>query len=351
MEFSGNLLFFFSALGAFNGLLLGFYFLLFAKPKDLTNRFLGLLILMLSIRVGKSVFFYFKPDLAFDYLQLGLTACFFIGPFLYFYIKRLTQPQSNIDKEWKYHLLILIPFAIWFGYTYPFEEYVDFWRPGVIQNIYHVWIGYILLSIYTARDSFKKILNRSSKWNQLDTWVTTLILGNLLLVSIYYTMHFTFYISGALSFSFLIYLSWAYLYFNRENRVLYISEQKKYGDQKIKKPEVLKMKSTLEKLMEEEKIYNEAGLKLPDVAQKIKTNPHKLSQFLNEHLNKSFTQFINEYRVSEAKALILSNDHLTLEGIGYEVGFSSRSTFYASFKKYTGVTPATYRKKAQIESI
>ncbi len=61
MEFSAQLLFFFSALGAFNGFLLAVYFLFFAKPKNLINRMLGMLILMLSIRVGKSVFFLVQP--------------------------------------------------------------------------------------------------------------------------------------------------------------------------------------------------------------------------------------------------------------------------------------------------
>ncbi len=81
MELSRELLFFFSALGAFNGIVLGLYFLFFAKPKHISNSFFGAFLLMLSIRVGKSVFFHFNTDLSFHYLQLGLTACFFIGPF------------------------------------------------------------------------------------------------------------------------------------------------------------------------------------------------------------------------------------------------------------------------------
>ena len=64
MMISRELLFFFSALGAFNGVVIGLYFLLVAKPKTASNYFLGILLLALSIRIGKSVFLYFNDDLA-----------------------------------------------------------------------------------------------------------------------------------------------------------------------------------------------------------------------------------------------------------------------------------------------
>ena len=340
MEFSSQLLFFFSALGAFNGLILGLYYLLFAKPRDLTFKFLGMLILMLSLRVGKSVFFYFNPDLALGYLQFGLTACFFIGPFLYFYVKKLAQPNSNIDKEWKLHLVVLIPIAVIVGYMYPFETFPELWRSCIIRYIYNVWIAYTLLSLFTIRSIFKNLRNI----NPLDVWLLSLIIGNLILVSIYYNMSFTYYISGALSFSFLLYLSWAFIYFNKENRILYLSESKKYGDKKIEKEEVSRFQERLREVVEDQMIYKESNLKLPMVAERIMTSPHRLSQYLNDNLNKSFAQYINEYRVEAAKKLILENDTLTLEGIGYEVGFNSRSTFYTAFKKYTGKTPAAFKK-------
>lgn len=344
MDFSAQLLFLFSAVGAFNGLILGLYFMFLAQPRDLTHRFLGMLILMLSLRVGKSVFFYFNPDLAFDYLQFGLTACFFIGPFLYFYVKRLAKPKSNIEQEWKYHLAVLIPIAIIVGYFYSFEEHVELWQNFVVRGIYNVWIFYIFLSLYTVREVFKKLTDTSQDLDLLDFWLSSLILCNLLLVSMYYTLDFTYYISGALSFSFLLYVSWAFIYFNKENRILYLSDDKKYGDKKIEEGEAGQLAKSLKALMEQEKMFIESNLNLPLVAKKVKTSPHRLSKYLNDNLNKSFTQYINEYRIEEAKKLILQKGHLTLEAIGYEVGFNSRSTFYSSFKKYTGQTPSAYKK-------
>ena len=108
MEASRELLFFFSALGAFNGLLLSFYFLFFAKSKHISNYFLGTLLLAMSIRIGKSVFYFFNPDLGREFLQIGISACAFIGPSLYFYIKSMTSPPGKFSSTWKYHFLILL---------------------------------------------------------------------------------------------------------------------------------------------------------------------------------------------------------------------------------------------------
>ncbi len=348
MEFSTQLLFFFSALGAFNGLIFAMYFLFFAEPRNLNNRLLGMLTLMISIRVGKSVFFYFNNELSYHYLQFGLTACFFIGPFLYFYIKSMALPNSKIANEWKYHLMILMPVALIVGFMFPFEYNWDLWTDsfGVIKCIYYIWMIYIALSIYSARDIIKKMFDSDQKLNKLEIWLMSIIIGNIILVTIYTTLSFTYYISGALSFSFILYLSWAYLYFNRENRILYLYDQKKYGDKTIERSEAELLQSTLQSLMEDGQVYKDASIKLPIIAKKIKTTPHRLSQFLNDNLNKSFNQYVNEYRVEAAKDLILNKDHLTLEAIGYEVGFNSRSTFYSAFKKYTGLTPAAYKKSA-----
>ena len=48
--------------------------------------------------------------------------------------------------------------------------------------------------------------------------------------------------------------------------------------------------------------------------------------------------------MAEAKDLIKSRDELSLEGIGYEAGFNSKSAFFEAFKKVTGQTPAAFKK-------
>ena len=82
-----------------------------------------------------------------------------------------------------------------------------------------------------------------------------------------------------------------------------------------------------------------------DIAKELQISSHQLSQLLNDNLGKSFALFINEFRIEEAKKLLKENNQFTLEAIGFEAGFSSKSTFYATFKKVVGKTPSAYKKQ------
>jgi YesN/AraC family two-component response regulator len=87
-------------------------------------------------------------------------------------------------------------------------------------------------------------------------------------------------------------------------------------------------------------------LSLKDLSEEIKIPSYQLSQFLNNNLGKNFTSFVNEFRINNACEIITSNDKLTLESVGYDVGFNSKSTFFAAFKKHTGTTPLNYQIQA-----
>jgi AraC-like DNA-binding protein len=99
-------------------------------------------------------------------------------------------------------------------------------------------------------------------------------------------------------------------------------------------------------LMESEKIYLNPDLTVYDLSKASSVPAHHITEVLNQHMNISFYEFINNYRVDEAKRLLRSADHrqFTLEVIGRESGFNSRSTFYNYFKKATGMTPLAFQK-------
>ena len=108
--------------------------------------------------------------------------------------------------------------------------------------------------------------------------------------------------------------------------------------------------SQLLRFMEERKPYLQNELSIQDLAAAIGIPRHHLSRVVNERLNKNFYDFINEYRVAEAKRLLLhpAFGHYTTLAIALEAGFSSKATFNAVFKKQTGLTPTAYVSKAKI---
>ncbi len=106
----------------------------------------------------------------------------------------------------------------------------------------------------------------------------------------------------------------------------------------------------LEALMQVQKKYLDPELSLKQLAFLLDTNPTYLSQVINQEFNKSYNDFINELRVQEACRMIEAGRYhtQTFETIGNEVGFISKSVFFTMFKKFTGMSPAAYRKTLQI---
>jgi len=100
-------------------------------------------------------------------------------------------------------------------------------------------------------------------------------------------------------------------------------------------------------LMEEEKLYQEAELTLQQVANKLAVPTYQVSQALNEGMMKSFYELVNNYRVEDAKRLLLDEKsrNYTILSIGFEAGFNSKTTFNTVFKKFTGQTPTEFRER------
>ena len=99
------------------------------------------------------------------------------------------------------------------------------------------------------------------------------------------------------------------------------------------------------RLMKEKEPFTNHEVRIDDIADLIGTNKKYLSQLINEHFDKNFHTFMNDYRCS--KVIELFNDpaynNYSIEGISETCGFKSRSTFVASFKKFSGKLPSVYR--------
>lgn len=339
-----QILFFFSALGVFNGFLLACYFLLYAKPKHISNIFLGFLFLVLSVRVGKSVFFYFSSNLANSFIQIGITACFFIGPLIYFYVKSVLRPDSKIRLNWKYHILLLLPPILYVGIVYPYLSNLDLWFNYFMYAVYFEWLTYLLAAGLLVLPLIKKIRNPAEKLIPIEIWILNIYFGNVLIWVAYFSSNYTSYIVGAISFSLLIYLLILTLIFSKKKQAILFKNAFKYSDKKIANAEAKILLNRLNFIMRDEELYKNPNLKLGEIAKQIHISVHQLSQLLNDNSGKSFPNWVNEYRIKEAQKLIESKHNLSLESIGYECGFNSKSTFYSAFKKITATTPAQFKE-------
>ncbi len=121
-------------------------------------------------------------------------------------------------------------------------------------------------------------------------------------------------------------------------------EALRYSNAYLDDEAVNQLDEKLLNLLNEEKHYLEADLSLQKLADLLDTRPNYLSQVINTKHKCNFREFINGYRIIEAKKL-LEDPYLKIEAVAYDSGFNSLSTFNATFKKVTGMTPSKYRKK------
>lgn len=126
--------------------------------------------------------------------------------------------------------------------------------------------------------------------------------------------------------------------------------KEKYQKSRVEDEEVARIKIKLEACMDSDKMYLNPNLKLQDVANSIGCNAGELSQVLNLYLNINFTDYINQYRVEEFMLRVQDKSALkyTLASLSEQCGFSSRTSFFRSFKKLKGKSPAEYIKEKGI---
>lgn len=110
-----------------------------------------------------------------------------------------------------------------------------------------------------------------------------------------------------------------------------------------------KILQQVKRLMDEEQYFLQTSISLKELAEKLELAPNYLSQSINTLCGQNFNEFINSYRINEAKHRLLDKayEHLSIEGIGNGVGFRSKSAFYKAFKKHTERTPAIFVKENQ----
>lgn len=152
---------------------------------------------------------------------------------------------------------------------------------------------------------------------------------------------------AVLSFSLL--LAVTYLVGQRYPTFLHLlrqeAERKRYEHSRLQGIYTDELLSRLDLLMKKDKRFSDESLTLSMLASEVELTPHQLSELLNEKLEVNFNSYVNQYRISEARTLLLEDPKRSVLSIAYAVGFNSKSSFYDAFSRFTGLTPKEYRKK------
>lgn len=121
--------------------------------------------------------------------------------------------------------------------------------------------------------------------------------------------------------------------------------KEKYKQSQIHGINVDSVITRLTELMKLEKLYTDPELNITRVSDELKISKHQLSEILNSKLKVDYKNFVNRYRVEEAKKLLIEKPDDTILKIAYAVGFNSKTAFYTAFTADTAITPTEYRQK------
>ncbi len=334
------------------------------------NRLLGILMIMFSVSISGFVFI--RTDSYKDFpfiIGLPSTVIFLFGPLFYFYVKELTAGHFEFNRK---EILHLIPFLALIFYKLPFyfenpeDKLASIGSVGILdENLVILIIQIVHLFIYLF--FVKKLLNEyeakiKSTMSSLEKinlrWISVGMNSFLLIFGIM-TIFIVLFISGINVYS--IYITLIPLlvsitilaigYFGLTQPIIIPTEiennkLKKYEKSSLTPENSEKYLNKLLNIMESEKPFLKNDLTLQKLSDMLSVSPHHLSQIINEKMNQNFFDFINSYRIEEAKSLLLDKrgDLLTILAIAEEVGFNSKSAFNIAFKRYTSMTPTQFKK-------
>lgn len=118
----------------------------------------------------------------------------------------------------------------------------------------------------------------------------------------------------------------------------------KYASSSLNKNSYDEMISEISRIIREKQLYKQFDFNLQLLSDELNSNSGYISQTINHGLGIRFNDYINQFRVEEAKLQLRSseNNHITIEAISELCGFKSKSTFFRAFKKETGLTPKQF---------
>ncbi|MBO3698681.1 AraC family transcriptional regulator [Roseivirga sp. E12] len=340
--------------GIFNVLL--FALIILAKWKRTpTKYYLSSLLFSVGIVAAGSLALSSKIIFEFPFLTyVHSPFSFLIAPLLYLTIRSSLKPPETKKQYTSLHsvpfliaLVLHLPFYLKdsnekliylneaFNYL-PLNREVFFW--SVIGQV----VIYLSVIWFTISKKHRDLEPPYLRWSIILSAFLTSLVGVAIFRKLSFYNYEQSYLMAALLTVWTIYT--IYHFFNPQN------ERESSSNKKYRKSGLTKVASeaNVEKLMDylnNQKPYLNSQFSLIEASDKLGLKPNYLSQSINQNLNRTFTEVLNECRIRHAADMIISSkyNHLTIEGIANEVGFKSKSAFYINFKKQIGQSPKQYK--------
>jgi AraC-like DNA-binding protein len=127
-------------------------------------------------------------------------------------------------------------------------------------------------------------------------------------------------------------------------------QSEKYQRSTLTEEDATTYAAQLQQVMDEQELYLDCDLTMPQLADNAGIAPYLVSQVLNGPMHQSFFEFVNSYRIKLAKDLMTdpSARKLAIVDLAVEVGFKSKSSFYDAFKKVTQMNPTQFKKSLSV---
>lgn len=321
------------------------------------------------------------PAIAFFAFSYGM----FYGAISFIYVYVLTQKKQQFHWHYLIHIIPYLFFTIILYFklqshpnpiiTEAIIEIEDTNTPLMwAQTIFNIFLGplYLVAVLFLLRKHRKSIEKNFSYTENIDLkWLNNVLLGAGIVWGVVIIMtlisNYNHYLPSRIGdniiFSTITLLVFFMGYFGLKQQVIYSvqpikvgenstpdrekeSESGKYKKSGLKPHESDDYLDSLLKYMEDEKPYLDGKLSLKQLASTLDISTNYLSQIINEKLQLNFFDFVNKYRVDLLKTKLKenANSNYTLLSLAYDCGFNSKSSFNATFKKHTGLTPSQYLK-------
>lgn len=312
---------------------------------------------------------------------LGEIALFLEGPILFWYAKSLVYKEFRFRRS---DLLHLIPLAIYLVYAYTmFYRFDAAYKVELISTlkvfehwsfkyffVFRDWtrVFYSVLALSVVLEYRAEIRERFSQLERIDmNWLLSLVVGFMILRiwmfleslgSMTYLLiqgdatetYITVMSASGLMVGYYIFiLMFTMIFFSLSYSPVFEGVEGSKSEDRRPNGFDSDLVSRLKEMMETDKPHLKHHITLEALADKLNVSPRVLSAMLNRSFGKNFFEFINDYRVQEAKRLLSDPawaDQPMVEIFG-EAGFSSKSAFNNFFKRIEGITPREFRLKQQ----